>query len=131
MWDDLRKRVNESPTRPPLPHHDDPKRRTKCFLTTDDVTDILQRYEAGETTQQVGTRYDISKTRVAIILREQGVTIRRGGLTDNQISQAATLYAAGHSLARLGARFNVSHTTVAAALKRQGIQLRPRPGRKR
>ena len=59
MWDDLRKRVNESPTRRPLPHHDDPKRRTKCFLTTDDVTDILQRYEAGETTQQVGTRYGV------------------------------------------------------------------------
>ena len=82
-------------------------------------------------TQQVGTRYGISKTRVAIILREQGIAIRRQGLTDNQISQAATLYAAGHSLAQLGARFNVSHTTVAAALKRQGIQLRPRPGRKR
>jgi hypothetical protein len=45
---------------------DNPKSRTKRFLTTDAVTDIMRRYEAGETTQQVGTRYFISKTRVAV-----------------------------------------------------------------
>ena len=62
------------------------------------------------------------------MLREQGITIRRQGLTSEQVSEAAKLYAAGHSLAWLGARYGVSHTTVATALRRQGIQLRPRPG---
>ncbi|MDT5048472.1 MAG: hypothetical protein QOG75_4360 [Mycobacterium sp.] len=70
----------------------------------------------------------ISKTRVATILREQGITIRRQGLNDEQVREAATLYAAGNSLAKIGARFDVSHTTVAAALRQQGIQLRLRPG---
>jgi hypothetical protein len=127
-WADLRKSINESPARPPLPPQDDPKPRSKRFLTTQDITDIVQRYEAGETTQQVGNRYGISKTRAATILREQGVTIRRLGLHAEDVMEAATLYAAGKSLAWLGARYGVSHTTVATALRRQGFQLRPRPG---
>jgi hypothetical protein len=99
----------------------------KRFLNAQDLTDIAARYESGETTQQVGTRYCISKSRVTNILREQGVTIRRQGLNDERIREAATLYAAGRSLAWLGARYGVSHTTVAVALRRQGMQLRPRP----
>ena len=79
-----------------------------CFLNAQDLTDIAARYESGETTQQVGTRYCISKSRVTNILREQGVTIRRQGLNDERIREAATLYAAGRSLAWLGARYGVS-----------------------
>jgi hypothetical protein len=92
------------------------------------MTDIVHRYEADETAQQVGAHYGISKTRVATVLREQGITIRRQGLTDEQAVEAAKLYAAGNSLARLGVRFGVSHSTIAAALRRAGIPLRPRPG---
>jgi len=92
------------------------------------MADIVARYEAGETTQQVGNRYAISKTRVATVLREQGVTIRRQGLTDDQVSKAAQLYAAGESLLSVAAILGSSHTTIAKALRRQGIQLRPRPG---
>ena len=127
-WADLRKHINESPPRPPLSREDSPKPRSKRFLTTEDVADIVHRYEAGETTQQVGNRYGISKTRVATILREQGVAIRRQGLTAGDVMEAATLYAAGRSLAWLGARYGVSHTTVATALRRRGMLLRPRTG---
>ena len=67
---------------PLLLHQDKPKIRSKSFLTPDDAADITARYEAGETTQQIGTRYSISKTRVATVLREQGVSIRRQGLTE-------------------------------------------------
>jgi transcriptional regulator of aromatic amino acid metabolism len=104
------------------------KSRSKRFLSAQALTEIAHRYEAGETTQQVGTRYGISKTRVANVLREQGVTIRRRGLTNEQVAEAAVHYGDGKSLAWLGARYDVSHTTVATALRRQGIQLRPRPG---
>jgi hypothetical protein len=88
----------------------------------------LHRYEAGETIEPIGGRYGISKTRVAFVLREKGVTIRRQGLIDERLTEAAELYAAGRSLAWLGARYGISHTTVAAALRRQGVELRPRPG---
>jgi lambda repressor-like predicted transcriptional regulator len=127
-WSDLRERIAESLPRPPLLYQDKPKIRSKRFLTATDIADIIAHYQAGQTTQQVGTRHGISKTRVATVLREQGISIRRQGLNDEQVSEAATLYASGKSLAWLGSRFGVSHTTIAAAFKQQGIQLRPRPG---
>jgi len=104
------------------------KSRSKRFLNPEDIADIVDRYQAGETTQQIGTRYGISKTRVATVLREQGITIRRQGLTDGQAREATELYAAGKSLAWIGTRFGVSHTTIATELRKQGVQLRPRPG---
>jgi transcriptional regulator of aromatic amino acid metabolism len=109
-------------------YQDDPKSRTKRFLTAQDTADIVARYQVGETTQQVGNRYGISKTRVATVLREQGITLRRQGLDDDQVKEAATLYVSGRSLAWLGLRYDVSHTTVATALRRHGFQLRRRPG---
>jgi hypothetical protein len=127
-WSDLQERIAASPSRPRLSGQDSHKPRSKRFLSPQDIADIVGLYESGETTQQVGARYVISKSRVATILREQGITIRRQGLNDEHISEAATLYAAGRSLAWLGARYGVSHTTVAATLRRHGKQLRPRPG---
>ena len=96
------------------------------MLTAQNVTDIVHRYEASETTQQIGNHYGISKTRVATVLRNQGVTIRLHGLTVDQVTEATTLYAAGKS--SRGVRYNVSHTTIATALRRHGVQLRARPG---
>ncbi|MDT5292517.1 MAG: hypothetical protein QOF88_7406 [Mycobacterium sp.] len=125
---ELRRRMTESPSRSPLLRHDGPPHRSKRFLTTEDIEDIVQKYESGCTTHQIGTCYGVSKTRVATVLRKQGITIRRQGLTYEQVSEAARLYITGRSLAWLGVRYDVSHTAVANALRRQGIPLRPRPG---
>ena len=97
-------------------------------MSTEDLADVAASYEAGDTTNQIASRYGISKTRVSTILRKQGVAIRRQGLTDEQTNEAATFYAAGRSLAWLAARYDVSHTTVARALRRRDVTLRPRPG---
>lgn len=64
-WADLRERITESPARPPTLAQDAPRLRSKRFLSAHDDADIVARYEAGETTQQIGTRYGVSKTRVA------------------------------------------------------------------
>ena len=125
---DLRERINRSTPRLPPLYQDESKTRSKRHLSTQDIIDITVRYRAGETTHQIATGLGISKTRVATILREKGIVIRRQGLTDDQAREAGKLYAAGRSLAWLGARFGVSHTTVAAELRKQGINLRPRPG---
>jgi hypothetical protein len=59
----------------------------------------VRRYGGGETTQQVGKRYGISKTRVASIPTRHGVPIRRQGLNEEQVvNGAAGLYVAGKSL---------------------------------
>jgi DNA-binding CsgD family transcriptional regulator len=124
----LRKRINESPSRPLLSRQDGRKPRSKRFLTAPDIADIVRRYGVGETTQQIGICYGISKTRVAKVLCEQGVAMRRQGLNDQQATEAAKLYTAGRSLAWIGVRYDVSPTTIAMALRRRGAHLRPRPG---
>lgn len=105
-----------------------PPPRSRRFLTTEDTGEIVQAYEAGQSTQRIGSRYGMSKTRVAAILRDQGVPLRRQGHTDDQVTEAAQLYKAGKSLATLGTQFGVSHATIANVLKRRGVRLRPRPG---
>lgn len=127
-WADLRERISASSPRPPLLYQERSKTRSKRFLTAQDLADIVHRYEVAHTTRQIGTHYGISKFRVASILREQGIAIRRQGLTDEQAREAANFYTAGRSLSWLGARYGVSPTTVSRVLREQGIQLRPRPG---
>jgi hypothetical protein len=48
-WAGLRKSIDESLPRPLMSQPNGPKPRAKRFLTADDVTDIVRRYEGGET----------------------------------------------------------------------------------
>lgn len=127
-WHDLQERITSSPHRSPQTDSDTPPSRSRRFLTAEDTAEIVQTYVAGQSTQRIGSHYGMSKTRVAAILREQGVALRRQGLTDEQVSEAAQLYEAGKSLATLGAHFGVSHATIANVLKKRGTRMRPRPG---
>ena len=97
-WADLRERISNSP---PRPASSGTPPRSKRLLGATHVDDIVQKYDSGETTQQIGAYFGISKSRVATVLREQGVTIRRQGLTIDQASEAEKLYADGKSLCRL------------------------------
>jgi hypothetical protein len=74
-WSDLRERVKAFPLNH-LQWIKETRRsvRNDSPLKPQDIVDIMTQYEASDTTQQIGTRYGISKTRVATILREQGVT---------------------------------------------------------
>jgi hypothetical protein len=124
-WSELRKRINESPRRPAS---SGTRPRSKRSRLPTDIDGIIHRYDGGETTEQIGAHFGISKSRVATVLREHGITIRRQGLTIEQSAEAEMLYSDGKSLAWLFARYDVSHKTVAAALRRQGMQLRTHPG---
>ena len=74
-WADLCKSIIEMPPRSPLSRQDDPKPRSKRFLTPNDLVDIATRYKAGATTNAIASHYGVSKTRVATVLRGQGITI--------------------------------------------------------
>ena len=82
-----------------------------------------RRYEGGETTQQVGKRYGIFKSRVASILtlsRRPHPTSRASRRTSQRSPPGS--YRPGKSLAWIGAVYGVSHTTVAAALRRRDVE---------
>ena len=116
-YTDLRKRVQEvasattpvTPRWPAAPHETVPQRRRHRRHPAE------LRVRRHDRTDRKPLQH--LQTRVATVLREQGIAIRRQGLTQEQVSEAAGLYAKGRSLAWLGARYNVSRTTVAAALR--------------
>jgi len=68
----------------------------------------------------------VSKSRESARLRTHGVTLRRQGLTDEQVIEAANFYTADRSLAWLAVRYTVSPMTVSRALRHHGVTLRPR-----
>ena len=105
-----------------------PKRRHKRRLETAEIDQIVAEYTSGASTHEIAKTHSISKSRVAGLLRDQDVKLRRQGLTAKQVSEAIQLYPAGRSLAWLAARYGVSPTTVARTLRRHGIALRPRLG---
>ena len=56
-WSELGKRINETPQRPAS---SGTPPRSKRFLLPTDIDDIVHRYHAGETTQQIGAHFKIS-----------------------------------------------------------------------
>jgi hypothetical protein len=79
-------------------------------------------------TKQLAGQYGLSKSRKSARLRSHGVTLRRQGLTDEQVIEAANFYTAGRSLAWLAVRYSVWPMTVSRVLRHHGVTLRPRPG---
>ncbi|ONM48241.1 hypothetical protein B0T44_23495 [Nocardia donostiensis] len=69
------------------------------------------------------------KPQVEALKRRQ--TMRRRGLSPDQVDIAIHLYTLGWSLARVGSHLDVNHATVLATLRRRGIPTRDSQGRAR
>jgi hypothetical protein len=99
---------------------------TNVPLGFDDLAGIIAKYECGRLDQTARRAVRVSKSRNSARLRTHGVTLRRQGLTDEQVIEAANFYTADRSLAWLAVRYTVSPMTVSRALRHHGVTLRPR-----
>lgn len=111
------------PARPPRA----PQGRVKQ-LKEDEARELIAAYEGGATVYQLGQRFGINRQTVAAILKRYGITMRRGGLSAEQVDEAVGLYEAGWSLARIGNRMGVNDMTVRSRLLERGVLMRPRRG---
>jgi hypothetical protein len=59
-----------------------------------------------------------------VLLRRAGVTMRRRGLTADQITESAQLYREGWSVARIGEHFGVDGTAVWRSLRQRGVPMK-------
>ncbi len=75
--------------------------------------------------------FGIARQTVGKILKHEGVTMRRRGLTPEQVDEAVRLYKAGWSLTRISERMNVDPTTVLSRLRERGVRTRDPHGRRR
>lgn len=89
------------------------------------VASLVADYQDGWQTTDLTGRYGLSKASVLKLPRDEGVTMRRQGLSPEQTEQARRLYESGLSLAAVGDRLGFWPTSVSNALRKSGVELRP------
>ncbi|WP_280448596.1 helix-turn-helix domain-containing protein [Nocardia brasiliensis] len=94
-------------------------------LSAETIAELVAAYEAGTPTPELCQRYELSKGGVLKVLADQGVAMRRQGLTDDQISQAIKLYADGNSLRAIARQLDSAPSTIRDALLACGVTMRP------
>lgn len=117
-----------------FPAPDRPERpivRTARRLDPTEVHDLIAGYQSGATVYQLGKRFGIERRTVSVILKRNGVKMRRAGLSPEQIDEAVRLYQIGHSLDRIGKRVGASSRTISARLQENGVRIRDSHGRPR
>ena len=96
-------------------------------LLLDEIDELLERYERGESVRQLASAYGIHRHTVSAHLERQGIQ-RRGPnrkLTDEQCAKIADLYSAGRSLAQIGEQFGAHAKTISNELRKLGVKIRP------
>jgi DNA-directed RNA polymerase specialized sigma24 family protein len=106
-------------------------RKSVHKLTPDEVTTLVERYEAGATVYELAGEFEINRVTVGKHLRRRGVRLRLDGLDEQQVEQALALYVGGWSLARVAEHLGVVANTVRAALLTRGVVMRDTQGRRR
>jgi len=83
---------------------------------------LIDRYLADKTVYELGAEFGINRQTVAIILKREGVPMRRHGTNKDLRDEVVSLRAPGWSFARLGVRFEVNASTVRNFLLRRDSQ---------
>jgi hypothetical protein len=76
------------------------------------------------TVYELGAQFGIERRTVSTILHRHGVSMRRCGLTPEQVDDAIHLYKLGWSLSRIGTRMSVTADTVRKRLIEHGMTMR-------
>jgi hypothetical protein len=102
--------------------------RTADRLTTAEVADLAEQYQAGATQSALAEQFKISRGAVRRLLQRGGTALRPRGLTSEQVDEAARLYGEGWSLVRISERLSVDSTTVWHRLRERGVRMRDAHG---
>jgi hypothetical protein len=79
----------------------------------------------------VRNRDDVSRPRLASLLRSRGVKLRRQSPSAGDVAEMKRRYVAGDSLERVGTQLGFSAGTVRAWLLAEGVTMRDTHGRER
>ena len=91
-------------------------------LRPDQVDELVQLYQAGQSVRQLADHFSVNRTTVLGHLERRAITRRPATrkLTDTQVRRAAKYHQAGESLTKIAARFNVDRVTITKELRRAG-----------
>jgi predicted DNA binding protein len=99
-------------------------RQKQTRLTDSQRSEVVRRYEAGESANALAAEFGVDRRTLAGHLRRAGVEVRYRVVDRVDLTEAATLYRSGRSLAVVAAQLGVSAGTVLRALRSAGVQTR-------
>ncbi len=87
---------------------------------------VVDAYEAGATTRDVGERFGLAHSSVNKLLKQHGIAARRRSPTEDTVRRAVELYEAGQSAHTIAAQLGLGASTIARALSGAGVAIRAR-----
>src|SRR5699024_6128842 len=105
--------------------------RAQCGVDANALDSAERRYQSGETLRAIANDVGVSRQRLASLLRERGVRIRRATPSPAEVEEMVRRYADGDSLELVGERVKFSAGTVRNHLIASGVALRDPQGRER
>ena len=89
-------------------------------LTPKQTENLIADYEAGALMIELAMNYRITRQTVGIILRRENVSLRKKGLSSEQVAQAIQLHSQGVSIKKIGEQLGVDAATVWRRLREHG-----------
>ena len=99
-------------------------RQKQTRLTDPQRSEVVERYQAGESVNALAVEFGVDRRTLAGHLRRAGVDVRYRVVDRVDLAEAAELYLSGSSLAVVAAHLGVSVGTVLRALRSAGVQTR-------
>ncbi len=100
-------------------------RQKQTRLTDSQRSEVVNRYEAGESASALAAEFGVDRRILAGHLRRAGVAVRYRVVDRVDSAEAARLYSSGRSLEVVAAHLGVSVGTVLRALRSVGVETRP------
>jgi len=101
-----------------------PPVRRVIQLNDRQIARIVERYEAGTTTYELATEFNVHRATISQHIKTAGVKMRLQPLTPQQVDAAVALYATGLSLADVGRELGCHASTVLMACREKGVEVR-------
>ena len=95
-------------------------RQKQTRLSGDQVGEVVERYQAGETANALAQVFGVHRTTIVRHVEATGALTRYRILSERDVAEGRRLYAQGWSLARPGEHFGVATRTVLNAFQRAG-----------
>ncbi|WP_255286179.1 helix-turn-helix domain-containing protein [Nocardia mexicana] len=100
-------------------------RRLDRRLSPATITELVDAYRDGTSTNQLCDEYGLSKGGLLKIFQEHGVQMRYQPMTEEEIDWAVRLYGEGQSLNAVARQLDKSKGSVWRALRGRKVEMRP------
>jgi hypothetical protein len=107
------------------------RKQDQTRLDAEQSSELIQRYQAGETVYELSEIFNVHRQTVSAILKRSGVRLRRSSLREREIDQAIELYRSGLSMVQVGLRLGRSAGTIRRVLIAENVATRDSHGRQK